>query len=103
MEDNLKFLNIDDTKYQTKLTTKFLKRNAYKPKNPKELKAFIPGLILKIFVKEGDKVEAGQSLFLLEAMKMKNTVEAEISGKIKKIYVEEGDKVAKNELLLEFE
>ena len=50
----------------------------------------MPGSIMKIFVKEGETVEKGKVVLILEAMKMENDIVAEVSGTISKILVEEG-------------
>uniref|UniRef100_A0A914Z8S5 Lipoyl-binding domain-containing protein n=1 Tax=Panagrolaimus superbus TaxID=310955 RepID=A0A914Z8S5_9BILA len=63
----------------------------------------MPGQILEISVKEGDKVSAKQTLFVLSAMKMEMVVEAPISGKIRKIYASKKDKVEGGELIIEIE
>jgi biotin carboxyl carrier protein len=65
--------------------------------------SFIPGTIVEIFVKEGQEVKAGESLMILEAMKMKNLIEMPFDGVIKKIHVEEGVKVPNKTLMLEIE
>ncbi|MEN8119482.1 MAG: biotin/lipoyl-containing protein [Bacteroidota bacterium] len=61
----------------------------------------LPGTILKIFVKEGDEVNAGDKLLIMEAMKMENEVLAEKGGTIKSIKVSENDSVLQNDLLIE--
>jgi biotin carboxyl carrier protein len=66
----------------------------------KEIKAPMPGLVLKIIVKEGEDVKKGDNLLILEAMKMENMIKAPADIKIKKIQVKEGDKVEKNQILL---
>ncbi len=99
----MKSLVIDGSKYKTNLTTKFENRVKYETPNPKQMKAFIPGTVAKIFVTEGQKVKAGARLLILEAMKMKNRIEAPFSGKILKIHVKEGDIIPKNHLIIEFE
>jgi biotin carboxyl carrier protein len=98
-----KSLMIDGTKYKTNLTDKWEKRVKWEPIDPKKLISFIPGTIAKLHIKEGQKVKKGTKIMLLEAMKMKNKVEAPFNGTIKKIYVEEGQIVPKNFLMLEFE
>ena len=50
----------------------------------------IPGTVLEVFVKVGDKIEAGQPVLKLEAMKMENTISAPISGKVTSITVAKG-------------
>ncbi len=88
--------------YKTHLTKKFINRKKYEEHNPKLIKAFIPGTIIEVFVKNNNKVLEDQPLLILEAMKMRNVVYAPQSGKIKKIWVKAGEMVAKNQLLIEF-
>ncbi len=94
---------IDDTVYETKLTEKFRKRKLYAKENPDLVKAFIPGIIREIKIKNGSIVKTGDVLLILEAMKMKNVVASHRDGKIKEIKVKTGEMVIKNQLLLEFE
>jgi biotin carboxyl carrier protein len=68
-----------------------------------QLKAPMPGLVIEYFVKEGDEVQAGDKLMILEAMKMENVIKATGEGKIKKLVVTKGNTVEKNQLLIEFE
>jgi biotin carboxyl carrier protein len=69
----------------------------------REIKAPMPGLVLKIFVKEGEELKKGDNLLILEAMKMENMIKAPADIKIKKIQIKEGDKVEKNQILLSLE
>lgn len=71
--------------------------------NKNEIGASIPGTVTKILAKEGDKVKAGQSLIVLEAMKMETQVIAPADGKIQLIAVNEGQHVKNGELLLKLE
>ena len=96
-------LIINGTEYKTTLTKKFKNRTHWERPNEKMVKAFIPGTILTLFVKEGQKVKEGTKLLILEAMKMKNVLAAPVSGTIKTIHVEEGVMVSKNKLLIEIE
>ena len=66
-----------------------------------EIHAPMPGLVLEINVSEGQEVEKGDPLLILEAMKMENVIKAPGNGIIKKIHVEKGNPVEKNELLVE--
>jgi biotin carboxyl carrier protein len=61
--------------------------------------ALMPGLIVKVLKKEGEQVQAGDTVFILEAMKMQNELRAEKSGSIKKINVKEGQSVEMREVL----
>ena len=63
----------------------------------------MPGTVLEVRAKPGDEVEEGQTLVVVEAMKMENVLRAETDGTIKTITVEPGDSVAADELLVEFE
>jgi biotin carboxyl carrier protein len=98
-----KTLQIEETVYNTLLTKKFQNRKVYKPVDPKMILSYIPGTILEIFVKEGKKLEAGDPILILEAMKMRNIVTIPVSGKLKKIYVKEGETIPKNFLIAEVE
>lgn len=61
------------------------------------------GNILKVEIKPQDKVNQGDVLFVLEAMKMENEITAKVSKTIKKVLVQEGDSVKTKQPLLEFE
>jgi len=60
----------------------------------------MPGAVVKIKVKIGDRVEAGDTVLIVEAMKMENEVHTPVSGVIEKIYVAEGDSVNPDEVLV---
>jgi biotin carboxyl carrier protein len=93
-------LVIEDVKYKTRLTKKFLNRKPYEPIDPKKVVSFIPGTIKKIYAVKGKKVKAGDKLIDLEAMKMLNTIFADDNRTIAEVYIKEGDLVSKNHLLL---
>jgi len=61
----------------------------------------MPGKITKILAKEGDQVEKGQSLLVMEAMKMENEIKSVNAGVLKKICVKEGQAVESGTLLIE--
>lgn len=67
-----------------------------------EIKAPMPGLVLNVMVTEGQEVNKGDSLLVLEAMKMENIIKSPTGGIVKKILIQKGDKVEKNEILLQF-
>ncbi len=102
-DKNLEHINIDMTKYKTRLTTKFKNRKFYTKADPRMIKSVIPGTVRRIYVEEGQKVEKGERLLVLEAMKMRNYLKAPFLGKIKKIHVEMSNVVYKDQLLLEYE
>jgi biotin carboxyl carrier protein len=72
-------------------------------KGPAPLLAPMPGLILRVAVQVGDAVEAGQSLVVMEAMKMENELRAATRGTVKSIPVEVGTAVEKGVVLVEME
>jgi biotin carboxyl carrier protein len=67
-----------------------------------ELKAPMPGLVLKIFVGEGAEVKKGDNLFILEAMKMENIIKAPADVIVKSVKIKPDDKVEKGQVLLQF-
>ena len=67
-----------------------------------DLKAPMPGLIVEILVKDGQEVNKGDSLLILEAMKMENVIKASGDGIIKTIKIKKGESVEKGQLLILF-
>jgi propionyl-CoA carboxylase alpha chain len=63
----------------------------------------MPGLLMKVLVKEGDKVTAGQDLAVIEAMKMENTLTASVNGTVTSIVASVGDSLAVDAVIIEFE
>ncbi len=72
------------------------------PSSGNQLLAPIPGTIVSINVKQGDEVTPGQTLFVLEAMKMKNLIRANRSGKVASVCVTTGQIVNHHEVLMEY-
>ncbi len=74
------------------------------PKVPKagagDVIAPIPGTVVKILVKEGDFVNEGDPIMILEAMKMESEINATYTGRVKSINVKEGDSVQEEQILL---
>lgn len=67
------------------------------------IKAPMPGLIINVSVNPGDEVKKGDTLLILEAMKMENVIKSPRDGKIKKVNVQLRNPVEKNQVMLEFE
>jgi acetyl-CoA carboxylase biotin carboxyl carrier protein len=65
--------------------------------------AHIAGTVWRVHVHAGDHVDAGQTVVVLESMKMEIPVEAEDEGTVRSVLVEEGQSVAEGEPLVEFE
>jgi len=68
----------------------------------REMKAPMPGMVLKVFVYEGTVVKKGDNLLVLEAMKMENIIKAPADVVVKSIKIKPGDKVEKNQILMLF-
>ena len=68
-----------------------------------EIKAPMPGLVLKVLAKEGSEIKKGDSVLILEAMKMENVLKSPGGGKVKLLKVKAGDKVEKNQVLVVLE
>jgi len=67
-----------------------------------EIKAPMPGLVLKVFVTEGSVVQKGDNLFVLEAMKMENIIKSPADVLVKTVKIKPGDKVEKGQVLIVF-
>ena len=61
----------------------------------------MPGNIVDVLVKEGDSIEAGAAVLVIEAMKMETEVKAAVSGTVKAVYIKKGDRVTPGEILVE--
>jgi biotin carboxyl carrier protein len=70
------------------------------PKGAGSIKSPLPGVILEMFVREGDVVKMGQRLLMLEAMKMENNIEADKAGKVVSILKHKGDSVMEGDVLI---
>jgi biotin carboxyl carrier protein len=66
---------------------------------PRTITAAMPGIVISIFVKEGDVVAEGTPLLILEAMKMQNEVRAEAAGRVQKLAIQPGKTVAAGQVL----
>ena len=94
---------LEDGSYETRLTRKFMLRKPYEKHNPRVIKAVIPGAIERIDTVVGARVQRGDTLMILEAMKMHNQIKAPYDGRIRAVSVTAGEKVTKGQTLLEME
>ncbi len=67
------------------------------------VKSPLPGQVLKITVKVGDSVKAGETVAIMEAMKMQNQIASTTTGTVKEILVKEGDSVNEGQELVKVE
>lgn len=69
----------------------------------REVRAAMPGVVVDVLVAEGDPVEQGQTLCVLEAMKMQNPMHADAPARVTKLHCRKGDAVAAGALLVELD
>ena len=100
-EKEYKNLIIQGAVYKTTYTKKFENRLNYETPDENLIYSFIPGTIVDIFVKPGQKVQEGETLLLLEVMKMENQVRMPFDGKIEKVHVKKDEIVPKRHLMIE--
>ena len=72
------------------------------PDTSKSLRCPMPGLVVSIAVKEGQKVAAGETLAVVEAMKMENVLRAERAATVARVLAKPGDSLAVDAVILEF-
>jgi biotin carboxyl carrier protein len=89
--------------FETRVTRKYRGRKPYEKQDPRTIKAVIPGVVAAIETKVGNAVKPGDTMMILEAMKMLNRIKAQTEGIVKVIHVAPGEKVAKGQVLLEIE
>ncbi len=87
--------------YKTEYTNKYKNRVKWEQPDTNHIYSYIPGTIIDVFVKPGEKVKKGDSLMILEAMKMHNNVQMPFNGKIVKVHIKPREKVPKNFLMIE--
>jgi biotin carboxyl carrier protein len=100
-EEELESFKVYIAEYKTKLTNKFRNRKKWTPPNKNHLVALIPGTILEISAKEKQKKKKGETILILEAMKMANRIIMPFDGVVKTIHVSEGETVPKNHIMVE--
>jgi len=87
--------------YKTTLTKKYKNRKKWSPPDRNQILSIIPGTINEILVEENQKVKAGETLLILEAMKMANRITMPCNGIITKIHVKQGEVIPKRHLMIE--
>ncbi|MCP4623432.1 MAG: biotin/lipoyl-binding protein [bacterium] len=68
-----------------------------------EIATPMPGKVVKILVNEGDTIETGQSLVIVESMKMENEIKSPTNGTVKSIHFSDGDLVGPNQLIIKLD
>ena len=103
MEDNneYKILVVEGAPYKTTFTNKFKNRKTWEAPDLNHIYSFIPGTVIDVYVKTGEKVRAGETILMLDAMKMHNQIRMPFDGEIVKINVQKDQVIPKNQILLE--
>lgn len=99
--NNFDHLIVAGAEYETTLSKKYKNRKPWKLPNLNFIHSIIPGTVIDVLVKPGQKVKQGETLMILDAMKMYNNVLMPFDGEVIKINVEANDKVAKNQAMIE--
>ena len=108
-EEKTLVVNVNGNDYEISVKDKYdllLKQLGISAKSSsavQHIKAPMPGLIINIAVAEGTEVKKGDTLLILEAMKMENVIKSPRDGKIKKVHAQLRHAVEKNQVMVEFE
>lgn len=100
-EKEYKDLIIQGGIYKTTFTKKFENRVNWEAPNVNMLHSFIPGTVIDIFVKPKENVKEGQTIMLLEAMKMQNQIRMPFDGEIVAIHVKKDEVIPNRHLMIE--
>jgi len=105
-DDKSIVIKVNNTIYDLKVSDRYdellhsMGMDAIDQKKVNDVKAPMPGLVLKVMVETGQAINKGDALVVLEAMKMENILKAPSDGIVKKILVTKGDKVEKNQVMV---
>jgi pyruvate carboxylase subunit B len=97
VEPLVEVIATDEGKIDMKATGQSIRPKA---QEPGDITTAMPGSVVKIKVKKGEKVKAGDTILIVEAMKMENEIHTPVDGTVETIYVSEGDMVNPDEVLV---
>ena len=100
-EDDNRYLYVDGQNYALTVENERSSRRRSSGGQAGSLTAQMPGQVTEVHVNEGDQVESGQTLVILEAMKMEIRITTPTDGTVKQILVSKGDVVKRGQLLVE--
>jgi biotin carboxyl carrier protein len=100
-QEKLGRIALENGTYETRLTRKFGLRKPFERQDPRIVKAVIPGVVAEVRVSAGSEVRQGDTLMVLEAMKMLNRIQSPLDGTVKTVHAAAGEKVAKGQMLIE--
>ncbi len=94
-------LIVQGARYKTTLTPKFKNRKVWKAPNSNLIYSFIPGTVVDILAKPGQKLKQGETILVLEAMKMLNNVLMPFDGEVVRVNVRVNDVVSTKHAMVE--
>lgn len=100
-EEKVETIIVHSAVYKTEYTKKYRGRVKWEKPNDNHIYSVIPGTVVEVFVKPGDVVKQGDTLLIVEAMKMHNTVHMPVNGTIDVVHIKPGDKIPKKFLMME--
>lgn len=101
-DGNHRFIHLDGEDYELKRVSE-IAEEFEETEEEGSLVSLMPGRIVKVLVKPGDRVKKGQDLIVIEAMKMENKIAAPFDGTVTKVFFPEGDQIEANVPLMEIE
>lgn len=101
-DGNLRFIHLDGQDYELRRVSE-MEEEFEDTEEEGSLSSPMPGRIVKIFVKVGEKITKGQELLIVEAMKMENKIISPFDGVVKEIFYTEGDQIEANVPLMEID
>lgn len=99
-DGNLRFIHLDGQDYELKRISD-VEEEFEETEEEGSLSSPMPGRIVKLLVKEGEKIAKGQDLLVVEAMKMENKITSPFDGTISEIFYDIGDQIEANVPLME--
>ena len=99
-DTDLEILLIDGTAYPTRLHRKYRERKPVPVPDAAQVRAFVPGTVLEVLVAPGQEVSRGQTLLVVEAMKMQNGLTATAAGTVREVHFAPGALVSKGDPLV---
>jgi biotin carboxyl carrier protein len=102
-DGDIRFIHLDGEDYEIKRVSEVTNGFGEAEEDLGSLFSLMPGRIVKLLVKLGDRVKKGQDLIVIEAMKMESKIAAPFDGTVTKIFFPEGDQIEANVPLIEIE
>ncbi|UCE14422.1 MAG: biotin/lipoyl-binding protein [Candidatus Heimdallarchaeota archaeon] len=102
-DGDVRFIHLDGEDYEIKRISEAVEEFGEAEEDLGSLSSPMPGRIVKLLVKPGDRVKKGQDLVVVEAMKMENKIAAPFDGTVIEVFFPEGDQIEANVPLIEIE